>query len=141
MADIIGRIATPLESSRKEPDRDKRERRKKDSTDEDGKEYFKFRFVENHGKAGSPNRKTTWYDVRATIPREHAKRLYVGQVVKIRGRLDPEAYLKTHLLGREAIPKTWAKMDELLDRFEALAISNVFLTTSVVPCALTGEEL
>jgi hypothetical protein len=143
MAEIIGRIATPIQSSQRRSSHRKPSRRKSDATDKNGREYFTFRFAENHGKAGSKNRITTWYDVRAAISRQHAQTLYVGQMVRIRGRLDPEAYLKTELLDDDEfpVPDRWGKVNELLDRVSALATSNVLLTTSVVPCRLPGEEL
>jgi len=137
MAEIIGRIATPVRSSKRNPTGDKP--RYQDSKNETGREVFVFRFAENHGKAGSPNRKTTWYDVRAVISRQHAANLRVGQVVKICGRLNPEAYVKTELLEDEPVPSTWSEVAALLDEFAGLDTSNVLLTTSVVPCRLPAE--
>jgi hypothetical protein len=138
MADIIGRIATPVTPSQSSSTGGKPHY--KDSKTENGREVFTFRFAENHGRAGSPNRKTTWYDVRAVISREHAASLRVGQVVKICGRLDPEAYVKTELLEDEPVPNTWSKVAALLDEYGGLTTSNVLLTTSVVPCRLPTEK-
>lgn len=134
MAEIIGRIGTPVTSSRNSSGG--AEPSNHDSEDKNRSEVFTFRFVENHGKAGSPKRTATWYDVRARLPPQHAETLQVGQVVKIRGRLKPEAYVKTDLLEGEPVPETWSQVRALLDTGNALAISNLLLTTSVVPCRL-----
>lgn len=116
MAEIICNIATTLET-----------RNAKGS----GDEYFTFRVAENSGKGDG--RRTTWYDVRAKIPQVEADLLASGQLVKIRGRLEGQAFIKKKALEGVEVPKDWAEVVRVLKEREALGSSIVLLTSSVEP--------
>ena len=124
MAEIIGYIATQPQAGRNAA----------------GVRYFAFRLAENHGKFGSPNRKTNWYKVRARIKEADAARLYVRQFVRIRGRLDIEAHMKRDFVEPLPVPDSWGKLERLLKAQKALAVDVVLLTTSVLPCELPERE-
>jgi len=117
MAEIIGNIATALE----------------ERTGTGGKPYYSFRLAENSGKG--ENRRTTWYDVRAQIPALEAALLSKGQAVRIRGRIDPQAFLRvSELVGCE-VPSgpgaTWTVVKEILKKQAAMSAALVLLTSSV----------
>ena len=113
MAEIIGNIATPLEKR----------------TGASGKTYYSFRLAENSGKG--ENRRTTWYDVRAHIEDLEAELLVRGQAVRIRGRIEAQAFLRRKELGGVAMPRTWDQANEALKKHRALDAALVLLTSSV----------
>ena len=73
---VIGNIATPVEKK----------------VSKAGKDFFVFRFAENHGK--DENKITTWYEVSAFISELDADLLSKGQFVKVTGRLDVKAFMR-----------------------------------------------
>lgn len=74
--EVIGNIATPVEKK----------------TGKNGKDFYVFRLAENHGK--EENRTTTWYEVSAFITELDADLLSKGQFVKVRARLEVEAFMR-----------------------------------------------
>lgn len=74
--EVIGNIATPVEKK----------------TGKGGKDFYVFRLAENHGK--EENRTTTWYEVTAFISELDADLLSKGQFVRVRARLEVEAFMR-----------------------------------------------
>lgn len=116
MAEIIGNIAT-------EP-----ERRTAQGSQEP---YFTFRLAENSGRGDS--RRTTWYDVRAKIDDIKASELNSGDLVRIRGRVEPQAFLRKRALAGVPVPETWDELVKVLREHEALGTAMVLMTSSVEP--------
>ena len=116
MAEIIGNIATQPEWRTSRSSRG---------------EFVAFRLAENSGKG--EHRRTTWYDVLAKIPRAQANLLSVGQLVRVRGRLEPQAFIRRKALERIPVPSSWDAVVQLLKEREALGSAFTLLTSSVEP--------
>jgi len=123
MAEIIGNIATTPEARIAEGS---------------GQEYFVFRLAENSGRGDA--RRTTWFDVRAKIPQAQAALLASGHLVKVRGRLEPQAFVRKKVLAGVPVPSTWDEIIKVLREREALGASMVLLTSSVEPHELTAKD-
>lgn len=62
-------------------------------TSSGGKDYYRFRLAENFGRG--EQRTTTWYQVMAFgLSELDADLLNKGQLVKVKGRLEPSIYEK-----------------------------------------------
>jgi len=123
MAEIIGNLATGPEPRESQGSKEK---------------YFTFRLAENSGKGDS--RRTTWYDVRAKLKDTEADLLSTGHLVRIRGRLEPQAYIKKQLLADIPVPNTWEEIIKVLKQHNALGSSMILLTSSVEPYQFQRRE-
>lgn len=123
MAEIIGNLATNPEAREsrgsKEP-------------------YISFRLAENSGRGDA--RRTTWYDVRAKLSETEADLLATGNLVRIRGRIEPQAFIKKQVLADVPVPRTWEEVIASLKKHNALGSSLVLLTSSVEPYQFQRRE-